>query len=272
MDGGILKYKRLPQYMRIEEGEEFAQYLYTLNGEEADTTTVGAFWNSTTEMIQNTMGLVDVCEDYSTGLCDKRLLKGGLMLDDWKLSDEAAGAWCVFFSLANLCACLFLIIVALQILVKGSFTRILQAALGVSGYFSMCIGCVLTIIMQSSSITTSALTPLAAVGVITLEQTYPITLGANIGTTLTGVMAASVVTSNAQAGWQVALAHLFFNLIGIAIWYPTPKMREVPLKMARFLGKQTAHYGFMFCIIYVGIVFFAIPGVCYGIAKAATSA
>ena len=81
----------------------------------------------------------------------------------------------------------------------------------------------------SSSITTSTLTPLAAVGLIGLEDMLPLTLGANIGTTITGIMAATVVTSNPVQAWQVALCHLFFNVFGIVLWYPIPKVRQIPL-------------------------------------------
>ena len=45
----------------------------------------------------------------------------------------------------------------------------------------MVLGCGITILVQSSSITTSVLTPLAGLDIISLEVMLPITLGANIG-------------------------------------------------------------------------------------------
>lgn len=54
------------------------------------------------------------------------------------------------------------------------------------GYLAILVGCFMTILVQSSSIFTSALTPLAGIGVISLERIYPLTLGSNIGTTTTG--------------------------------------------------------------------------------------
>jgi sodium-dependent phosphate cotransporter len=50
-------------------------------------------------------------------------------------------------------------------------------------------------------------------------------------------------------------------------------MRNIPLRMCRFLGHMTAHpkYGKLFPLIYTGVVFFAIPGIAYGIAAAATA-
>ena len=51
-----------------------------------------------------------------------------------------------------------------------------------SPYLSMLFGIGLTIMVQSSSITTSTFTPLVGLDIISLEQMLPLTLGANIGT------------------------------------------------------------------------------------------
>ena len=59
-----------------------------------------------------------------------------------------------------------------------------------SGYLAMLVGMGITICVQSSSITTSALTPLVGIGVLKVERMYPTVLGANIGTCITGVLAA----------------------------------------------------------------------------------
>lgn len=56
----------------------------------------------------------------------------------------------------------------------------------IADYLAIFVGCIMTILVQSSSIFTSALTPLAGIGVISLERIYPLTLGSNIGTTTTG--------------------------------------------------------------------------------------
>jgi sodium-dependent phosphate cotransporter len=202
--------------------------------------------------------------------CEKRLLKGGLTLDDWDMTDDGAGTFLTIVSLISLCSCLFCIVYMLQIILKGTAARVLQKVVGLNGYLNIAIGTFITIMVQSSSITTSTLTPLAAVGIITLTDMFPLTLGANIGTTLTGIMGATVVTSNPVQAWQVALSHLFFNIFGTLLWYPIPKMREVPLKCARFLGKCTAHpeYGRLFPLVYISMAFFIIPGIAYGIASA----
>ena len=133
--------------------------------------------------------------------CEKRLLKGGLTLDKWDMTDDGAGTFLTIISLISLCSCLFCIVYMLQIILKGTAARVLQKVVCLNGYLNIAIGTFITIMVQSSSITTSTLTPLAAVGIITLKDMFPLTLGANIGTTLTGIMGATVVTSNPVQAW-----------------------------------------------------------------------
>ena len=130
-----------------------------------------------------------------------------------------------------------------------------------SGYAAMFAGMGITILVQSSSITTSALTPLVGVGVIKLERMYPTVLGANIGTTVTGVLAALAADGSALANTlSVAYAHLFFNLSGIVVWYTLWFLRPVPIALARGLGNTTARYRW-FPLAYLAFAFFIIPTV-----------
>merc|ERR1719409_1756361 len=92
--------------------------------------------------------------------------------------------------------------------------RYTRKILGLNPYLSIFFGMVMTICVQSSSITTSALVPLVALEIVSVEDMLPLTLGANIGTTCTAFLA-SIVTEK-KAAIQIALCHLFFNLLGIA--------------------------------------------------------
>ena len=204
-----------------------------------------------------------VCDDMNYGLCDARLLKDGIFYRDWHLSDKTAGALCVCLSLTGITTVLYLIVQTLNLLIKGTFARLLKRTIAFNGYLSILIGMFITIMVQSSSITTSVLTPLVAIGLVPLDDMYPLTLGANIGTTVTGLIAASVVTSNPVAAWQVALSHLLFNVFGILMWYPVEAARMVPLRIATYLGEKTVRYK-SFPIAYTGIVFFVIPAAVYG--------
>ena len=280
MSSGKLYKKRVPAYIKTDANglanTADARFYYSCPAtEDCDTATLA--YNETTEELSiDTLAadtLYAVCPHPKTSLCEKRLLKGGLALDEWKMTDEGAGTFLTIWALGALCACLFCIVYTLQIIIKGGAARVLKKVIGFNPYLNMVVGMGITIMVQSSSITTSTLTPIAAVGLITLDEMFPLTLGANIGTTLTGIMGATVATSNPVEAMQVALCHLFFNLFGIALWYPAPQMRAVPLRMCRFLGHMTANpkYGKVFPLVYTGIVFFAIPGIAYGIAAAATA-
>jgi len=100
---------------------------------------------------------------------------------------------------------------------------------------SFTLGMVATASVQSSSATTSLIVPLAGTGVLSLRQVFPYTLGANVGTTITAILA-SLTTGN-PAAVTVALAHLTFNLFAIAIFYP---LKAIPLWLATKWGRLAA--------------------------------
>jgi sodium-dependent phosphate cotransporter len=95
------------------------------------------------------------------------------------------------------------------------------------------LGLLMTAIVQSSSITTSIIIPLAGAGLISLRKIFPYTLGANIGTTVTAIMAAMATESPVAV--TVAFSHLCFNVFGILIFYP---LKFIPIKLAEFVGKN----------------------------------
>jgi sodium-dependent phosphate cotransporter len=195
--------------------------------------------------------------DKKTGLCPAFFQDGATRRDD-----EVAGGVCFFLALVILIICLIGLVTALQKMLLGLSTRIIYKATNINGYIAMLIGAGITVLVQSSSITTSALTPFAGIGAIQLEQMLPLTLGANIGTTVTGLLA-SLVSSSVKS-LQVALCHLFFNISGILIWYPVPFMRQFPLNMARALGKTTRVWR-GFPIVYIIIVFGLLPLTLFGV-------
>jgi len=188
--------------------------------------------------------------DKKTGLCpaffDATATRG---------DDQTTGVVVFILGLVILFICLFGLVKILQRMLLGSSTRIIHKATNINGYLAIAVGAGITMILQSSSITTSTFTPLVGMDVIQLEQMFPITLGANIGTTLTALLAAMLSTTEAM---QVALAHLFFNISGIIVWYPVPFMRNVPLNLSRNLGKATRIWRGI-PIVYILTVFLAIP-------------
>ena len=192
------------------------------------------------------------------------------------MTDSGAGILMLAVSLIILCLCLFGIVKILHSLLKGSIAKVVHKYLNAdfpgccgyfTGYFAIIIGALLTFVVQSSSIFTSAITPLVGVGVITLDRMYPLTLGANIGTTATGLLAALASSGGKlKNALQIALAHLFFNITGIIIFYPIPFMR-FPLPLARALGNTTAKYRW-FAVAYLIIMFFIFPAIVIGLSAA----
>ena len=61
----------------------------------------------------------------------------------------------------------------------------------------------------------STLTPLVGLGLVSIERVFPLTLGANIGTTVTGILAAfSASPSSIKYSLQIAFCHSLFNITG----------------------------------------------------------
>ena len=116
-------------------------------------------------------------------------------------------------------------------------------------------GVLLTILVQSSSITTSTVVPLAGAGVLTLRQIYPFTLGANIGTTVTALLASLTLNVTALVA---AFSHLFFNIFGILIIYANPLLRDIPIRVAERIADISLRNKFI-PIIYLLIIFFGLP-------------
>lgn len=121
---------------------------------------------------------------------------------------------------------------------------------------AMFFGVFITIMVQSSSITTSLVIPLAGAGVLHLRQIFPYTLGANIGTTVTALLASLV--SGTLAPLSVAFGHLMFNLYGIGLIWPIKQIRDIPLRLSEWFA-EIAINNRIIPIIYILIVFFIIP-------------
>lgn len=181
--------------------------------------------------------------------------------DATRQDDQVSGVTVFILGLVVLFICLFGMVYVLQKMLLGVSTRIIYKATMINGYLAIVVGAGITMIVQSSSITTSTLTPLVGVGVLRLEEMFPLTIGANIGTTLTALLAALLSTTEAL---QVALAHLFFNLSGTIVWYPVPLFRSVPLSAARNLGKSTRVWR-GFPVIYILVCFIIIPFLIFGL-------
>ena len=150
---------------------------------------------------------------------------------------------------------LYLIVKLLRSLVLKNIKKYFDAYIFKNAFRAMLFGILLTIMVQSSSITTSTIVPLAGAGIVSLRQIYPFTLGANIGTTVTALLAALTLNVTALVA---AFAHLFFNLAGILLIYLNPLLSNIPLRAAEWVAEKSYKNKFI-PIIYLIIFFFILP-------------
>ena len=169
-------------------------------------------------------------------------VKGGLMI--------VLGLIFIFLALAYITKNMRLLVADR---VEVAINRALSAG---SGIVAILIGTLITISVQSSSITTSVLVPLAASGVLTLENIYPVTLGANVGTTVTALLAS--LATGSPAAVTVALVHTLFNISGILAFYPISNLRKLPIKMANKLSDIAAERRSL-ALMYALTMFVIIP-------------
>ncbi|XP_063729050.1 sodium-dependent phosphate transport protein 2A-like isoform X2 [Symsagittifera roscoffensis] len=192
-------------------------------------------------------------------------------------SDSASGASVLVLSIVCLCVCLVLLVKVLRLLFSHYISDIIKKTVNsqlpkpfgfLTGYVAAIIGALLTVVIQSSSIFTSTLTPLVGIGVLELETIFPLTLGSNLGTTGTGILAA-FANENLNVSLQIALCHLLFNLSGFILWYPVPLLRKLPLWLARQLGRITADYRW-FALVYLIGMFLIAPSFVFLLSWAGT--
>ena len=171
----------------------------------------------------------------------------------------ASGAF-IFFAL-------FLLVKVMRAAVTSRVEGIIDRALGSSAVIAMLVGLIVTVMVQSSSITTSLLVPLGGAGLLRLEQAFPVTIGANIGTTVTALLAALAVSGpNAAAGLEIALVHLLFNVSGLLLIYPVKAIRRLSLEAARQVTKLALRSRKL-TVVWVALLFYGLPALCIAIGR-----
>lgn len=155
----------------------------------------------------------------------------------------------------------------LQRVMVGRAKELLHKALGRGPLTGIASGTLMTVMVQSSSTTTSLMIPLAGGGVFTTRQLYPFTLGANIGTTITALLAATAISgAGAQLALTIALVHVLFNLFAVVLIYGVPFLRELPIKAAETLARVGSENKLL-ALGYVAGLFFALPALMMVAAK-----
>ncbi len=181
-------------------------------------------------------------------------------LAGWLLQGQLGQAVLLILVSGIMIVCaLFLLVRVMKSATEYRVEVFITRSLGRSALLSMLVGVIVTVMVQSSSITTSLLVPLAGAGLLSLEHAFPVTLGANVGTTVTALLATLAVSGpNAAAGVEIALVHVLFNLSGILLIYPLKPIRRLPLVAARRLAEVAARSR-KWALIYVLGLFYGLP-------------
>ena len=149
---------------------------------------------------------------------------------------------------------------ALKTVFVGRSRSFLESAVGKGPVTGILSGTVVTVLVQSSSTTTSIIVPLAGSGMIGLRHVYPFTLGANIGTTVTALIAATAITGATHAiAHQIAIAHFLYNLLGVVVIYSIPWLRLIPTAGAEWIARLGSKRKGL-AVAYMLSVFFGVPG------------
>jgi sodium-dependent phosphate cotransporter len=152
--------------------------------------------------------------------------------------------------------CLIHITRNMRHVIAGRLESTMNKALEQSSFVGIFIGIVVTVMVQSSSVTTSLLVPMCAAGILPLLNAFPIMLGANLGTTVTALLASMAVDN--PAGLTIALVHVIFNVLGIALFYPLMPLRRIPINMANLLASAAVRNR-LWVVVYVATMFFILP-------------
>ncbi len=154
----------------------------------------------------------------------------------------------------------------------GRARQILHGAIGRGPVSGIASGTAVTVLVQSSSTTTSLVVPLAGTGIFGLRDIYPFTLGANIGTCITSLLAATAISGpNAIFALQIALVHLIYNVMGVVVIYGVKFLRNLPILGAETLANVAAKRKSVAAAYVLG-VFFVIPGIFMGITSMTSAA
>jgi solute carrier family 34 (sodium-dependent phosphate cotransporter) len=181
------------------------------------------------------------------------------------LPDSMSGLVMILVGVALVLLAVFLLNKMLRKVMTGRAKRMFSAAIGKGAALAIVSGLIVTILVQSSTLTTVLIVPFAGAGLFSLAQVYPFTLGANIGTPITAILSATAVIGEYQLfALQVAFVHLFYNALGVALFAAIPPLWRLPVRAAQALadGAQRTRW---IAFAYIFGVFLVLPGALFGI-------
>jgi sodium-dependent phosphate cotransporter len=152
---------------------------------------------------------------------------------------------------------------SLHAVMTGRAERVFRAAIGKNSAYAVLSGLIVTLIVQSSTLTTVLIVPLAGAGVLTLSQVYPFTLGANIGTPITALLSATAIGGEYQSvALQIALVHFLYNSLAVLLFALVPPLWRLPMQAAQALANGAIRSRWVVPSYILG-VFFVVPGIVF---------
>jgi len=176
-----------------------------------------------------------------------------LTIDVLHLSAQWAGSIIAVLAVVLLFVALWILVKMLHGMIQERLSGAFNRTLFRKPAIAFAVGILLTAAVQSSSVTTSLVVPLIGAGILKLRQVYPYMLGANIGTTITAILAA--LGLGKAPAMACAMAHLLFNVYGTMVFWP---LQFIPISLAKGFAKIASQRRLV-AIGYILIVFFVIP-------------
>ncbi|MBT8148043.1 MAG: Na/Pi symporter [Gammaproteobacteria bacterium] len=187
------------------------------------------------------------------------------------LPEPFGGVVLVVFGIIVIFAAITFLGKLLRQVMVGQAKKVLHSAIGRGPLTGIASGTTVTVLVQSSSTTTSLVVPLAGTGIFGIRDIYPFTLGANIGTCITSLLAATAISGpTAVFALQIALVHLMYNVLGVVVIYSIKFLRELPIKAAETLALVATERKSIAAGYVLG-VFFVIPGILMGLTSISVS-
>lgn len=184
-----------------------------------------------------------------------------LLLDTFGIADVLASIILLIVAILIVVFSLIYLVKTMRSLVINTTEKVIDRLLFRNTFTAFTLGMLLTAVIQSSAVTVSMVVGMVAAGFLDLNRAYPFTLGANIGTTITALLA-SLVTLNSESGaavntigLTVALSHLVFNIYGTMIFLP---LRKVPIFCATKFGQFASEFKVL-AVIFVICGFYVVP-------------
>lgn len=173
-----------------------------------------------------------------------------------RLVQSSEGSWLwVLISFSMLFGCILLFRTVFRILWMRDYERRLNDTIFSNPWLGLGWGAGLTAFIHSSTVTTTLCVPLAATGAVSPRKLVHFIIGANIGTTITALMAA---VGRSETALALAFSHFLFNFLAGAIVFAFPPVSRGLVESTRMLSRVFVKQRIL-ALVFLVTFFFALP-------------